>query len=170
MAASAPRVLSKLAVKSAMTLMFSALESAGLTAATGSGTAGPAGTSAGLWPQLLLRADHRHRGAVGTPLTLRHASASLQHVTYLEEPVALHYHVGQALRCCQVLTQLPLVRLPQAALPLTRSAERGAHAEGCVSNCCAPRVHRAHPAGPPQGWKPAASAKTHRIDGPFHAV
>lgn len=40
---------------------------------------------------------------------------------YLEEPVALHYHVGQALRCCQVLIQLPLVWLPQAAFPLTGS-------------------------------------------------
>lgn len=44
---------------------------------------------------------------------------------YLEESVALHDHVGQALRRCQVLTQLPLVRLPQAALPLAGSGERG---------------------------------------------
>lgn len=43
----------------------------------------------------------------------------------LEEPVALRYHVGQALRGCQVLTQLPLVWFPQAALPLARSNGRG---------------------------------------------
>lgn len=43
----------------------------------------------------------------------------------LEEPIALHYHVGQALRRCQVLAQLPLVRLPQAALPLAQSSGGG---------------------------------------------
>lgn len=50
--------------------------------------------------------------------TLANAFAVRHPAPYLEEPVAFCYHVGQALRGCQVVAQLLLVRLPQAAFPL----------------------------------------------------
>jgi len=104
------------------TLIFRVLESTGLTPVAGS---------------------EQQLGWPGPPRAactgLLGACASPQRAAYLEEPVALHYHVGQALRRCQVLTQLPLVRFPQAVLPLTGSVERGRRKEG---RCCDPPAYR----------------------------